>query len=133
MAKTNPVIIPDEGEDDGEPNVATAVAPGTSDAEAVANGLKLGPSATNVPIGMPKTLRIVLDETDNMAPTGQMVSLNGRAFLIRPGEEVDLPLGVIEVLDNAVMAVPIVDPQTLKVVGHRPRLRFPYRVVKRAA
>ena len=84
---------------------------------------------TTRPVGMPRTVRIVLEETENMAPTGQTFSLNGKAYLIRPGEPVDIPLGILEVIDNAVMAVPIHDPQSLKVIGYRNRHRFPYRRV----
>ena len=82
---------------------------------------------------MPKTVRIVLEETDNMAPTGQTFALNGKAYLIRPGEPVDVPVGILEVIDNAVMSVPIHDPQTLKVIGYRNRHRFPYRRLNAAA
>lgn len=112
--RQNSVVVPD---DDA----------GTSDAEALANSQKLGPSAKGAPIGMPQTVRIILEEGDNMAPTGQTFSINGRAYLIRPGEEVDVPIGIIEILDNAVMSVAVQDPQTMKVVGYRNRLRFPYR------
>lgn len=104
----------------------------TSDAEAVINSQKLGPSAVGRPIGMPKTVKIILEEgaENEIPPTGLPVSLNGKAYLIRPGEEVNLPLGVLEILDNAVMSVPVKDPQTMKVVGYRKRLRFPYRLVR---
>lgn len=125
-AKPNSVIIPD---DEVEPENATIA--GTPDSEARANSLKLGGNARGAPapLGMPKTVRIVLEETDNMAPTGAVFSLNGRAYLIRPGEEVDIPLGLKEVIDNAVQSVAIHDPQTLKVVGYRDRHRFPYRQI----
>ena len=81
------------------------------------------------PVGMPTTTRIVLDETDNMPPTGQMFQINGRAFLIRPGEPVDVPDAVIEVLDNAIHSVPVRNA-ALQVTGYRDRHRFPYRVLR---
>ena len=121
------VVIPDDGDEDVDP--ALAVHPDTTDAEAAANAQKLGPRAKKAPVGMPKTVRIILEETENMAPTGQMFSLNGRAYLIRPGEPVDIPIGILEVIDNAVMSVPIIDQVSMKVVGHRNRHRFPYRLV----
>ena len=85
------------------------------------------------PVGMPKTVRIVLEEVENMPPTGQTFSLNGKAYLIRPGEPVDVPIGILEVIDNAIAAKPIHDPQTMKVIGYRNTHRFPYRVVRNAA
>lgn len=120
MAKApTSTIIPD---DDTMP-------PDTTEVEAVANSQKLGPSATGAPIGMPKTIRIILEENENCGPNGQPVSLNGKAYMIRPGEPVDVPPGILEILDNATMSVPIKDPQTMKVVGYRNRQRFPYRRV----
>lgn len=128
MGKAASVLIPDDDENEPGPTSAPVI-PGTPTAEAVANSQKLGPSVRGKPVGMPKLVRVVLDEVDEIPPTGQMVSLNGRAYLIKPGEEVDLPEGVLEILDNAIMSVPIVDSQTLKVIGHRNRPRFPYRRV----
>ena len=82
------------------------------------------------PLGLPATTRIILDETDNMPPTGQMFQINGRAFLIVPGVPVDVPDVVIEVLDNAVHSVPTRNA-ALQVTGYRDRHRFPYRVLRR--
>jgi len=79
----------------------------------------------------PKTVRIVLEENDNIPPTGLFVGENGRGYLIRAGEEVDLPLGVIEILTNAVTSVPTVDPQSLQVVGYREKSLYPFRIVQR--
>ena len=90
-------------------------------------------SATTAPVGMPKTVRIILEEGENMPPTGQPVSLNGKAYIIRPGVPVDVPIGILEILDNAIASKPILDPQTMKIVGHRDVHRFPYRVVRTAA
>lgn len=88
---------------------------------------------TTAPVGMPKTVRIILEEVENMPPTGQTFALNGKAYLIRPGEPVDVPIGILEVIDNAIAAKPIHDPQTMKVIGYRNTHRFPYRVVRQAA
>jgi hypothetical protein len=79
----------------------------------------------------PKTVRVVLEENDNIHPTGLFVGENGRGYLIRAGEEVDLPLGVLEILSNAVTSVPTVDPQSLQVIGYREKMLYPYRVVQR--
>lgn len=93
------------------------------------SNLKPLKAAKQAPIGMPETVRIAIEENDSIPPTGLFVGLNGRGYLIRPGEEVNVPPGVIEILDNAVMEAPIVDPSTKRVVGYRKRLRYPYRRV----
>jgi hypothetical protein len=83
------------------------------------------------PVGMPKDyVRIVLEDNENIPPTGQPISINGRAYIVKPGVEVDVPPAVLEVLDNAIMSVPIMDPQTRRVIGTRDRKRFPYRLVR---
>jgi hypothetical protein len=82
---------------------------------------------------LPETVKIVLEDDDNMPPTGQFFGLNGRTFMIRPGEVVSVPRGIVDILDNAVYTVPIVDPQTKQVTGYRDRLRYPYRFVEKEA
>jgi len=75
------------------------------------------------------TVKIILSENDDIPPTGLFLGLNGRGYLIRPGEEVEVPVGVKEILDHAVMSSPQVDPGTKQVVGYRDRMRYPYRLV----
>jgi hypothetical protein len=77
-----------------------------------------------------KIIRIVLEENDNIPPTGQFISVQGRTFILRPGEEADVPMAVVSVLDNAVQDVPTIDPGTKQVTGYRKRHRFPYRIVQ---
>ena len=79
--------------------------------------------------GMPETRRIILEENEAIPPTGLFLGINGRSYLLRPGEEVDVPMGIIEILNNATMSTPVVDPQSLQVLGYRERMRYPYRVV----
>lgn len=76
----------------------------------------------------PRT-RIILEENDQIPPTGQFVGVNGEGFLIMPGVPVDVPESVLEVLDNAIMSVPVKDSND-SVIGYRDRLRFPYRIVR---
>lgn len=82
------------------------------------------------PKDVEETVRIILEENDEIPPTGLFLALNGRSFMIQPGLEVDVPKGVVEILDNAVTTVPSVDPQTKQIVGTRNRMRFPYRRVR---
>lgn len=79
----------------------------------------------------PKTIRIVLEENDNIPPTGLFVGDNGRGYLIRPGEEVDVPPGVVEILSNAIVSVPTIDPQSLQVIGYRDKMMYPHRIITR--
>jgi len=82
--------------------------------------------------GMPRTMRIILEEHEDIPPVGQFFGVNGRGYMLRPGEEADVPMGIIEVLNNATMLTPVKDMQTLRVVGYRSKLRYPYRVVQDA-
>jgi hypothetical protein len=78
-----------------------------------------------------KMIRIRLEENDNIPPTGQFFGHNGASYMLRPGEDAEVPVELINVLNDAVMAVPQVDPTTRQVLGYRERLRFPYRVIAR--
>jgi hypothetical protein len=84
---------------------------------------------TTKPVGMPDTVRIILEENQDIPPTGLFLSHNGRAYMIVPGEPVDIPRHVLEILDNAVMSTPQTDPGTKQVIGYRERMRYPYRLV----
>lgn len=75
-------------------------------------------------------IKIILEENDNIPPTGQFFGLNGTGYILRAGEVAEVPTGLIDILDNAVEDVPLVDPITKQPVGHRPKHRFAYRVVR---
>lgn len=77
----------------------------------------------------PTTVRIILDESDDIPPTGLFLGLNGRGYMLRPGLEVDIPLGLKEILDHAVISTPDVDPATKQIRGYRNRLKYTYRQV----
>lgn len=74
-------------------------------------------------------VRIILEENDQIPPTGQFVGVNGVGYLVQPGVAVDVPESVLDVLDNAIMSVPVKDANDA-VIGYRDRLRFPYRIVR---
>lgn len=77
----------------------------------------------------PDTVKIVLEENDDIPPTGLFLGHNGTGYLLKPGEPVEVPRKIIEILDNAVMSAPQMDPATKQIVGYRDRMRYPYRVV----
>jgi hypothetical protein len=41
-------------------------------------------------------------------------------------------MGLVNILNDAVMEVPNVDPVTRQIVGYRKKLRFPFRLVNLA-
>ena len=75
------------------------------------------------------TIRILLEESDDIPPSGLFLGHNGNTYMIRPGMEVDIPLFLKEVLDHAVITVPQIDPVTKGIVGWRSRQKYAYRVV----
>lgn len=74
-----------------------------------------------------KRVRIVLEDNNEIPPTGQFFSVNGRSYILRPNEEAEVPVEMLSALNDAVMEVPIV--QNDQVIGYRKRMRFPYRVI----
>lgn len=71
-------------------------------------------------------VRIILEEGEHIAPTGQFFGLNGRGYIIRPGEPVSIPRELLGVIHDAVSSMPIRDAAN-NVVGYRDKMRFPYR------
>jgi hypothetical protein len=71
---------------------------------------------------------IVLEESTDIPPNGLPISVNGETCMIMAGEPVHIPNKYIEVLDNAVISMPVLDSSE-RVIGHRQRHRFPYRKV----
>lgn len=88
--------------------------------------------ATAQPMPMAKPLprvKIMLEDNDNIPPGGQFMSVDGVAYILQPNVEADVPINLLDVLDNATMSVPIVDGD-MNVIGYRDRLRFPYRTIR---
>ena len=74
-------------------------------------------------------IKIILEENDDIPPTGLFLAVNGVSYLIKAGSEVEVPPHVVEVLQNAITSMPSVDPQTGQVLGFRDRMRYPFRIV----
>lgn len=79
-----------------------------------------------------RRVKIVLEENENIPPTGQFISGDGVAFILRPGEPALVPMTVVRILDDAIQSVPQIDPSTKQVVGYRNKKRFPYSIVSDA-
>jgi hypothetical protein len=73
---------------------------------------------------------IIVEENEDIPPTGLPIGHNGDTFLVKPGEPVEVPERILNVLDDAIISVPVREPGTQRVIGHRERMRFPYRRVK---
>lgn len=86
----------------------------------------------NMSAALMKRIVIVLEENDNIPPTGLFIQYNGVPFILRTGVEASVPLPLCEILDNAKTHVAITDGAH-RIVAYRPKLRFPYREVRRAA
>lgn len=90
---------------------------------------KAKPQSEQARINAEPRVRIILEENEHIPPTGQFVGVNGASYLIMPGVPVDVPESVLDVLDNAIMSIPVKDGND-SVIGYRDRLRFPYRIVR---
>jgi hypothetical protein len=90
---------------------------------------KRKPAAKKVTTPKSDRVMILLEENDDIPPNGLFLGLNGRGYILRPGEKVAVPPGIVEILENAIMSAPILDPQTKQVIGYRDRLKYPFRKV----
>lgn len=79
-----------------------------------------------------KYVWIILEDNDDIPPSGQYIGVNGKGYMLQAGVEARVPVSVLGVLDAAIKSVPVKDPNTLRVIGYRNRLRFPYRRLTKA-
>lgn len=89
------------------------------------------PAKAAPPKAAKKTIRIIIDEIEG-ENNYVFVGLNGQHFQLMRGVEVDVPEGVLSVLNNAVGSriFQIIDPRTgQREMQQRNFMRYPYRVV----
>lgn len=80
------------------------------------------------PRTVPHLRKIILDPHEDIPSRGGLyVGYNGRQFLLPTNRPVLVPQGVVNVLDDAILEVPVRDPDTLRFLGSRPAKRFQYR------
>lgn len=72
---------------------------------------------------------IRLEENPEIPPVGQFFACNGRSYMLKPGVDAVVPIELVNVLNDAVTAVPQTDPDTLQLIGMREKKRFPYTLV----
>ena len=84
------------------------------------------PRATKQAGAAPR-VKILLEDNAEIPPTGLYVGHNGIGYMLKTGEPMEVPAGVVEILENAVGSLPVLDSSTGQVVGYRDRMRYPFR------
>lgn len=68
--------------------------------------------------------RIVIHESVDIPKEGMFISLNGYPFLVRPGEEVDIPRPVRKMLDTRITRVVTQDGDGKDHIRDVPRIMY---------
>jgi len=80
-------------------------------------------------VSVPKRVKIVIPEQEGEDNQGDVfISVNGRAYQIKRGFEVEVPPEVIEVLDHAISTKMSQDMRTMEM-SFKDVPRFPYKVI----
>jgi hypothetical protein len=72
-----------------------------------------------------KLYKVVLHDSKEIPPNGQMIGVNGKQYFMKPGVVYNVPKTVLEVLNHAIHGLPDVD-ENMQVVGVRQAPRLPY-------
>ena len=124
---TDATILPPEDDNETVGNLGNEVAAPAPKPVKPAKAAKAKEATVTEVIPAAKRVKIILEENDNIPPTGLFIGINGRSFLLRAGEEVEVPAEVVEVLNDAVEDVPRTDGNN-NVLDYRKKMRFPYRL-----
>lgn len=84
---------------------------------------------SNQPVGVPRTVKIVVEAVDNMPPSGHPVGINGQCYILKPGVPQRVPYPILEILRNAKIGVSKRDPLTMRHLRFEDRLRLPFTVL----
>lgn len=117
------------GDDDSTSQLGSNLDPLDHDANGKKGGSKAGGNKKKSPEGMPERTWILVEENDDIPPTGLYVGHNGTGYLLRAGEPISVPSFLLDILDHAIMTAAVTDPTTRQVIGQRQRMRYPYRRV----
>lgn len=121
--------LPPETDDDESAGNLPPAAPKAAAKTKAAAKPKVTSSGEIITAEQSERVKIILEENDNIPPTGLFIGINGRSFLLRAGEECPVPKDVLGVLDDAVEEVPRVGSSN-NVVEYRKKMRFPYRIAR---
>lgn len=72
--------------------------------------------------------RIILHQTAEMPKTGAFISLNGYAFQVKPGTEIDIPRPVRLMMDTLIYTDMVQEEDGTKYFRDRPR--YPYTLIQ---
>lgn len=82
----------------------------------------------DAPVEKSKRVRIFIDESSDSSDLQFVfLSLNGRAYQVKRGVEVDIPAELLEILQHAVVEKEVSDESGAK--EFRKFYRFPFRVI----
>jgi hypothetical protein len=84
---------------------------------------------TKAPKDMQETVSIILEDNDDIPPTGLYVAMNGDGYRIPKGSPCRIPKFLKQVLDDATVSVPVTDPNTGQVIEWRNKQKYAYRMI----
>lgn len=78
-------------------------------------------------MAQPQTVRIILDDNPDIPPTGLFIGHNGRPYMLQVNMPAEVPVALLNILDDAITSSPVIDPQTRQISHYIDRPRYPYR------
>lgn len=72
---------------------------------------------------------IMLNDNDEIPPSGQYFAVNGRYFILKPNVWYRVPGFLLAVINHAITDRPVQNDQ-LQLVGVRPQKRFPFETYR---